>query len=60
MASNTKSDYKKALEARNVKTKIDLLAFEVKQRDQKISKLKQEINNLTIENEKLKKELASH
>lgn len=54
MASNTKGDLKKALAARNLKVQVDSLKFEIKQRDQKIEKLRLKISNLKAENEKLK------
>ncbi len=46
MPSNSKDGLNKILAARNTKVQIDHLKFEIKQRDQKIEKLKQEIANL--------------
>jgi len=58
MASNTKENIDKIMAARMVKVKIDELEFEKKQQNQKIERLRQQVNNLSIENEKLKKQLG--
>jgi uncharacterized coiled-coil protein SlyX len=58
MASNTKENIDKIMAARMVKVKIDELEFQKKQQDQKIERLRQQVNNLSIENEKLKKQLG--
>lgn len=56
MASNTKSDIKKVLAARQTKVQIDDLKFRLKQKDQKNEKMGVELNQLRVENQKLKSE----
>lgn len=58
MASGSGNGYEKILAARKTKVQIDHLKFEISQRDLRVNKLKQELTNLRIENEKLRKLLG--
>ena len=59
MASNTKADIKKATDIITRQAKIDSLKLELKQKDQKIEKIKAERDALLLENKKLKQELSN-
>lgn len=54
MASNTKEGVKKILAARQNHVQIEHLKFELKQRDEKIERMKKELEILRKENEALK------
>lgn len=54
MASNSKAGIQKALNARKKYVQIEHLKFEIKKKDEKIERMKKELENLRKENLVLK------